>query len=733
MISCFTKLLKDGDISQATFDTLADAQSKSKTFDDMNAKIDENINSISTNYKNRALNHKKIVDLQDYAKNAPDSGEAISDLITKRKGGPASVSNIEYTIKEYAGRAMIPLSKYMDDLRSKFGGLKINTKLLDNISMRIFDTTAQVDKQVSGIVKAMEDSLKLTNERLMANGITPVIDNLSQLGALSNKISNISADQFFDFARPLLQNSDDEIRAAYKAAQEGEEVMAFKFNNGAAETEYRKRIGGDSFSNLINYIDRASAKAAAANVLGMNPAQTIKNLAKDANLKEAETARLINMYQHATGTATQKANPNKVALSLSAARAIGTASMMGSSPITALLDVATMGLTAIFNGLPQMKLFSKMVKNLASKKSRMELNQLGFQLESVMSALSNTSRFNPHSTTSDTLNKVSTGVLRVSGLLAMSDASKLAVKNTFLVNFRDYKTLSFASLQKKNKSFHKQLEAYNIKGKEWDEIRNAINDSDMILDPSKLNDNVSHLVYRFINEEADYAVVTPGARSAYWTSLGQDKGTVLGETVKSMTQFKSTIVEQVMTHLYRTARVSGMENKLAYGAQYFIATTILGGMVYQIKQAANNKTPVDPTKDPLKFLGESITQGGAVPILSDMVGQYMDPKWYDASPIEMLLKPASINTPLKIIEKGIKSVIHEGTGDTKDARKAEAGLAKDMMSLMPGQNIWYFKMFFNEYAKEFTSQLIDPKSAKKRQRRINKDMKKNNQKNIFDL
>lgn len=733
MNPCVIKLFKAGEISPEVFAQYEQKAKQNKIdFDSIKTERE----TAQTKYQenvNTASKRQTLVDNIKSTKTAKEAFDSIADLITKPKGMGKDVHNIEYKIKQIHADVLQPLAKHFDTLISKMGGLKINKKLLDNITLEVFQSTAgkSGSKEAKDVVKAMNEVLVKINDQIPEGSIK--VDNLSQLAPLSNKVAGMTKDQFAEIVRPLVRGTDLEIKnlidTNYQRALDGEEIGSFPFKTADDMVEYQKKIGGDAFSSLINYIDRQSAQIASKGILGKYPENTIKALAKEGKLSENETSQLLNMYQNASGNTNQKqpiSLSTYTAAIISATRAIGTAAMIGSSPLTGLLDIATMGITAKFNGIPLMPMYGQMLKNLVSKASRMELAQVGFQLESILSSLSHTSKWNPHTSTNDILNKIATGVLRISGLLAMSDSMKLAVKNTFLITFKDLEKSTFEGLIKKNPKMYKQLKQYGINKDDWDTMRKSIGD-DIKLDPLKLtnmNNDVGSKFFKMINEEADYAVVTPGSRSSYWTSLGQDKGSLAGESIKSITQFKSTIVEQITTHLYRAGMQQGVNNKLGYAAQYFVATTILGYMVHQLKEVSKGRTIEDITRDPKASLADAMRQGGAIPILTDnIIPNMMDPQ-YGQGKIEDILSMASMRAPLEIA-KNIPAGI---SGEDK----AQAKIAKNVMGMTPGQNIWYLKAFA-EYAKSYVAYLIDPASERKKQRRINTEMRKKGQKKVIEL
>jgi len=733
MNACLVKLFKDGEITESVFKKLKEAdnnilndKTKLKTF--VADEISKNETKRTKGRAHQRYTNAKTLELSERIKKSDMNPETeLLDSVVKRKGMPAKGNNVETLIEEYRGRALTPLAPHLRTIMSKAGGLIQKKQLLSEISLKSFNPAAKVSSEASQITKAMDESIQIANESANAVGIATPINNLSQISTLSNRVVSVSEEQFIKQMRPLVTDSDEALKKIYSDARDGFESAQLSFVSADTEKKYRNIFGADAFTDLVNYLDRLSGETATAKVFGSNPTQTINNLAREFNIPKKEIDKVTDVLDFARGTNKGDRNPNVLAKTIAGARSIATASMLGSATLSALMDAGTMALTARVNGLPMMKMYSSLVKNLVSTNKRMELQQLGFQLDGVLNAINKTNRMESHSSPYENLNAVANGVLKVSGLMAWSDAAKVATKNTFLVTFRDLKGSTFDGLSKANPKFQRTLSRYDIGTKDWDVIRNSMNDEDLVLNPLNMDNTVGSKVFRLINEEGGYAVITPGARTQYATSFGgTTKGTILGESVRAVTQFKGSIVEQIFTHVMRAARIGTTKDKILYSAQLAFVTTVLGGMIYELKQLSAGKTPHDPTKETFKFVAESLKQGGAVPYLTDvLIPQELDPSYFDQNIIGATLTPAILGPLTKIFKDSKNSM---GTG--KRADKARADLARDITRLVPGQNLWYIK-FFNEYLREMLARAIDEKSAKKRQRRINKEMKKQGQTTIF--
>lgn len=738
-ISCLLKLKNSGEISEEAFNQINRELNDNVPMDKINSRLNTLKSTNKAKYKNAAntfkvgTNNKQWVDGEaSKAKPGKESdvaGVAISDLITKSKGGTKNTpTNVEYLAKELSGRAKVPLSKHFNDLMSKFGGWVEPKKMMNDISHKINNPNIKMDTKVESIVKAMDESLTLLNDGLIKVGITPNITSLKQLAGLNTKIQNMPFSQFKEIVQPLVKDNEETLLKAWNAARQGEEVFNFNFVSDGAQSTYSKTIGGDHYSNLMAYIDKQSAQHAATQVFGNNPQKQLNNLiddqiAKGVNIDTKQREILNHMFEASTGTLAQAMDPSMAAKLVSSFRGIATGSMLGGSPVMSLMDIPFSVTTLGQNGLSPIVFFQHVVKGLVSKGDRMSLARLGHQIDGIETALNLTSKFNPHASTSNAVNRFATSTLRLGGLIAFGDVLKNAVKSTFYYSLRDFKGSTFGGLRKTNPQLHKKLIQYGVNETDWNVIRKSMTDDDMMFDPLKVQDDIGSKIFRMVNEEGDYAVVTPGARSNYVTSLGFNKGTISGESIKALTQFKSTIVEQVITHLYRAAQQTGVKNKMGYAAQMLVGTSIVGAMVYEIKEITAGKTPVNPLEEPKKFISGTIEKAGLIPGISDiLVPRLLDPKFTDGNPWTQMLTPASMSLPTNASLHLYEMLT---AANEEKELKAKAKLYRDIARIFP--NFWYTNALYKEYVVNYGSTLIDPKGEKARMRRMEKQAKKDGQ------
>jgi hypothetical protein len=98
---------------------------------------------------------------------------------------------------------------------------------------------------------------------------------------------------------------------------------------------------------------------------------------------------------------------------------------------------------------------------------------------------------------------------------------------------------------------------------------------------------------------------------------GQASGTIPGELLASIAQFKQFSMERLTTHLMRVLTDGPMENRVARGLAFVLLSTAAGAVSLQAAAIAAGKTPADMA-DP-KFWAEAFTRGGAGGLYGDLL------------------------------------------------------------------------------------------------------------------
>ena len=162
-----------------------------------------------------------------------------------------------------------------------------------------------------------------------------------------------------------------------------------------------------------------------------------------------------------------------------------------------------------------------------------------------------------------------------------------------------------------------------------------------------------------------------------------------------------------MRHGSRTMAQQGIKGKAAYAIPLIAMTTVLGGLVVQLKELANGNDPqvIWDEDDPQKtanFFFRSFVAGGGLPVLGDIIVAGTDPSGRDSS--EFLVGPfGSDATALLGLTVGNLTQYYEGK-DTNAANEA----FRLVKGKIPAQNLWYTKAATNRMIFDNFQDMIAP-------------------------
>lgn len=228
------------------------------------------------------------------------------------------------------------------------------------------------------------------------------------------------------------------------------------------------------------------------------------------------------------------------------------------------------------------------------------------------------------------------------------------------------------------------LELYGLDGDKWDIIRQAtelVDDGRSYVTPEavaalddaafkpylnarglnatqsrvrNLRDEIEGQLRSYYVDRADYAVIEPDQRTRSMLTMSFRPGTVEGEAMRLMTQFKSFPVAVIQKTLGRevygrgAAADSSLIKALRNGngemlglTQLLIWTTLFGYGAMTMKDLSKGRTPRDPTA-PATW-GASMLQGGAMGIYGDFLFGELKTR-FGGGPLGTALGPTAATT-----------------------------------------------------------------------------------------
>ncbi len=225
-------------------------------------------------------------------------------------------------------------------------------------------------------------------------------------------------------------------------------------------------------------------------------------------------------------------------------------------------------------------------------------------------------------------------------------------------------------------------------------------------DPKQVKDQVASQLQAHLLDEQGMAVIEAGLREKTLINIGA-RGTITGEIFRGIVQFKSFSVAFLMRHGSRTMAQEGLKGKAAYAIPLFVMTTLLGGLVVQLKELLNGNDPqtIYDSNDPKKagsFFIRSAVQGGGLSFLGDILVAGTDTSGRDAH--SFVAGPLGSDfESLLSLTVGNLTQYNEGK-DTNFGNEA----FKFVKGKIPAQNLWYTKAAINRMVFDEMQDTIAP-------------------------
>ena len=542
-----------------------------------------------------------------------------------------------------------------------------------------------------------------------------------------------------------------------KVTSRHSESRVLHFKDAESWMEYQSEFGGMPFVDLVEaHINGLSKDIALVENLGSSPKNAMRILMDAADAKDREK-KLIDtekngtlerakvMFSEFMGENTPQ---REVLANLGLAyRSMNVASMLGGTTISSVTDQAMIAKTASIHGIAYRKTFGELISQLnpKNKEDRQLAHSLGLATEEMLGSIA---RWSDDGLTSvhgksQKLARVSSGiasqVMRISGLNALTAASKVGFTKMLM---HKYGTLTRDKAWSDLDAMDRELiEKTGLNEHVWEVMRLAdpvvdrkgnqlmsarsiyeIPDSDLTRfgDPQKVRDEVATQFQAHLLDEQGMAVVEAGLRERTWMAPGTRKGTAMGEIFKSMLQFKSFSASFLMRHGSRTMAQQGVQGKAAYAIPLVAMTTILGGLVVQLKELANGNDPLtmwdsdDPDKT-IDFMKRSFVAGGGLPVLGDILVAGMDTSGRDTGDF--------IAGPFGSDFKTILSLTVGNATQAANGIESNAGneAFRFLKGKIPAQNLFYTKAATNRMIFDNFQDMIAPDYREKLLRKAERE------------
>lgn len=503
---------------------------------------------------------------------------------------------------------------------------------------------------------------------------------------------------------------------------------------------YQRDYGGgaDVFDAAMSEINMMSRDIAMMEVLGPNPiagAEWVKQVIQQqatfrANGEAAafpgkpETAenraeRAVNRFEKVfddmRGVLGQPVNET-MAKGLGGLRNLNVASALGGAVLSSAFDMGTSMLTRRMAGIRGSVLHDYVRAALPS--GRQDAIAAGLILDDALQVMHAEARFAGTLAGSGWTSMLADRVMTWSFLKGFTQAGKHAFGLSF---FHEAAMEAGQSWERLHPLFRRKFAEYGFTPADWDKIRSAgvhTGESGLtLLRPAEVRAVDPGLADRWlgmVQDETEYAVVSGGHRARTFV-LGKTRpGTIEGEALRSMMQFKSFPVAFAMLHgarIFRMLQGSGEEKWLggAYAGALLITSAMFGAMTIQLKQLAQFKDP-QPMTDK-KFWGAALLQGGGLGIYGDFL--FADLNRFGGGLASTMAGPAAQRFDnFRNLVTG--NAIQLANGDETNFGRETVQFLKQNV---PGASIWYLRGAMDRLVFDQLQHLVDPEANKAFKRR----------------
>ena len=511
------------------------------------------------------------------------------------------------------------------------------------------------------------------------------------------------------------------------------------FKDADSWMTYQERMGnGDAYSIMMGHIDNMSRDIALMKKLGPNPRnglevvkQTVEKFKNELGDRNNYNEPLEDLFNVLTGEANQPVNAKWAKIGANTRQTL-TAAQLGSAVVSAVTDPFFMSMTSSFNGLSATKVMARVLKSV-NPSDHEEMLRLGLNAESWADAAADLARYHDEALASPFFQKLSSGVLRASGLNYWTDLWRWSFEREMLSFITANAKNSFDKIDPKLQA---SLKRYKITPEEWEIIRATpqydagggamylrTQDIARRTDISRQQaDDLSLKLAGFIDNETNFAIPTGSLRGKrMFGGLGKP-GTFWGEVMRSGMMYKNFPLTIIMTHLRRSFDELA-QGRAGYVTKFLVGTTIVGGLATQLKEMKDGKEPSDMTD--AKFWTRAFLQGGGLGIYGDFILQ--DHNRYGGGPQETIAGPGigAAHAAFRIGQYLFFEAGKDGKFESGEQGRNMMKALERMSNFVPGRSLWYLSA---PYKRAFQDNLkaMGSKNPRRKLKRMIKDRQKKN-------
>jgi hypothetical protein len=452
------------------------------------------------------------------------------------------------------------------------------------------------------------------------------------------------------------------FKGAFNLAKKMSQERVLHFKSPEAFYDFFKKYGHGSLMEAVaSGLNRAADNAGIMQVWGTNPRAAFeadrqklisKHRAKPELVDKLKSPFREYEFREVSGETRMVGSPS-LAQAGSIVRGLQTLSKLGGAVVSSITDVPVLALGLRYNGKNLLEGWSDLISTRMGQISQAERSQfadlMGLGMESWMGSFA--SRFDAGDSVPGTMTKLVNTFFKLNLLNWWTDGWRVTAGMVLSKNLADNAGVEFGKLAT---DLQRALSLYDITEREWNLVRkagkeiggrtyitpDAIRELDDAafksyregnLTPSQLRRTKSELEQKlqsYFMDQVDSSVIQPDAGTRAMLNLGTNRGTVPGEVLRLIMQFKSfpvAMLQKVAGREIYGRGAGSMRNmgskELAGLAHIVVMGTLFGYGAMAAKDILKGRTPRDPA-NPASWVA-AMVQGGGLGIYGDFIfGQY---------------------------------------------------------------------------------------------------------------
>lgn len=602
-----------------------------------------------------------------------------------------------------------------------------------------------------------------------AQKVMPLLDREQYVRADGSLMNEAEVGQMLRGAWETIQSQGanktepGQFKGSGAKANKGSEHRVLHFKDGDAWMAYMKDYGeGSLYDAMLGHVGAMSRDLGLVERFGPNPEQQFRvqlDIAQRADgVGTTESRFLGNQPQAYWDIATGKTGmpENRLVARVGQdVRNVQTAAKLGGAVLSAVSDVGTIMAALHFNRLSYFDMLSSVGKLTGQRlketfgMGKAEFSDFLQSHEVIADSLSNTlNRWTGDHMTHSLTGRVANAVMKVSLMNAWTDGLRAAFSATMMRGFAKKLGKGWGELDDWDKHL---MGRHGITEADWATISAAKatdRNGAAYLTPDSIRATgrdgaqaAGDKWAAFVSDEAQFAIINPdSATRAIVTAGGLQGGTIGGEAMRTVMQFKSFPLAMITRHWNRVLETpQGLEgaplgygattaagrtvNKVATLAALNVSLTLLGAVALQIKGLARGEDPqemVDQEGKPnARFWMKATMQGGGASFLGDVL--FNDPTEQRGNSVERtfgVLGPTAGSVAGLVGDLGVKNVWEMAQG--KDT-KAGAEALRWVNSHTPGSNLWWTRAAWEHWVLHNAQEALNPGYLARMKQRAQKD------------